>query len=334
MGFVSCVTLLGTRLARRHRDYTVFNIHMTSNTELRNRVKESVPDDIELFEQNGDVYGRDEHGEFKLSPMTGAAEPQDGRCGAVCTYTQERYGETRYCTQMPESTFVDDGSDFCKTHKSRDALMKQAQELFKHGYFATNYINFAKKLTATKFLFAVEMVGGLFEMSQHEFEIVQEERTIDTETSDLIEEDAVSVELPIPTTDTLSFQADQLWQAALAEVEINNMREVVFEDKMEKQRIAQSADMEGKITDTKTESVEHHLHLPISRLTKDIKEHLQNGGVSLEDDDGGVITFQQNDYTLDVEPEETDSTPTQDSSETAEDFSEMIKGDAEEIAVE
>jgi hypothetical protein len=314
-----------------------------STDNLRERVPDTVPDDVELFERDDEVFGRDEHGEFKLDPLRGSSEPVDGRCGAVCVYTHDRYGQTRYCTGMPESTFIDDGSDFCKRHKSREALMEHAHELFEHGYFAANYVNFAEKLSPSKFLFAVEMVGGLFEMSQHDFETNAEKRTIDTSDSDLIKEDAVEVELPIPSKTTLSFQADQLWQAALAEVEMNNMREVVFEDHMEKKKISQTADMDGKITDTKYESVEHHLHLPISRLTKDIKEHLQNGGVVLEDDDGGTVTFQKNDYTLDVQPKETDSDGTQsdsdgaeDTSKTATDFSEMIAGteDNEEIEVE
>lgn len=306
---------------------------------LRSRVPNSVPDDIELFEQDGDVYGRDAHGEFTLDPMRGSSEPQDGRCGAVVKYTMDRYGQTRYCTGMPESTFVDNGSDFCRLHKSHEALMERAQELFKHGHFATNYINFVKHLSASKFLFAVEMVGGLFEMSQHDFEVEKESRTIDTSDSNLIEEDAVEVELPIPTKTTLSLQADQLWNAALAEVEMNNMREAVFEDAAkhrmgEKETIAQTADMEGKITDTKYESVEHHLHLPISRLTTDIKKHLKNGGVTLEDDEGGVVTFQKNDYTLDVSPQENESDAAESVSETAEDFASALQADEEKEAAE
>lgn len=339
--FAFAVSLcLGPDWHDRHPDHTVFDtLRLMTQETLRDRVPDTVPDDVELFERDGIIWGRDDHGEFKLNPMRGSAEPVDGRCGAVCVYTQERYGQTRYCTGMPESTFVDGGSDFCKRHKSRKALMERAHELFEHGYFAANYVNFAEKLSPSKFLFAVEMVGGLFEMSQHDFETNAETRTIDTSDSELIKEDAVEVELPIPSKTTLSFQADQLWQAALAEVEMNNMREVVFEDQMEKKKISQTADMEGKITDTKYESVEHHLHLPISRLTKDIKEHLQNGGVQLDDDDGGVVTFQQNDYTLDVSPKETDSDATEDSSDTARDFSEAIaqneaEKEKEEVEVE
>lgn len=309
--------------------------------ELRDQVPDSVPDDVELFEQDDGIYGRDEHGEFELSPMRGSGEPVDGRCNAVLKFTMERYGQTRYCTQMPKKTFVEDGSEFCHIHKSREALMERAQELFKHGHFATNYVNFAKRLSPTKFLLAVEMVGGLFEMSQHDFEVEKETRTIDTEAADLIEEDAVEVELPIPTNSMLSLQADQLWQAALAEVEMNNMREAVFEDAMnhrvgEKEKISHTADMEGKITDTKTEAVEHHLHLPISRLTDDIKKHLKNGGVQLEDDNDATVTFEKHDYTMDVSPVEDDTADVDgDSGDVASQFTEHLKEEeAAEIEVE
>jgi len=305
---------------------------MGTNTSLRDRVPDTVPDDVELFEEDDDVYGRDEYGEFALAPMAGSDEPQDGRCGWVLKHTEARYGETRYCTAMPESTFVDDGSDYCRLHKSAEALMERAQELFKHGYFATNYVNFAKRLSAPKFLFAVEMVGGLFEMSRHEFDIQTEERTIDAANSDLISEDSVVVELPIPTNEMVSFQANELWSAALKEVMTQNMQEAVFEDGMSERTLADSADMEGQITDTKYESTEHHLHLPLSRVAKDIKEHLKNGGVSVDDDESGVVTFQKNDYTLDVSPDESDSDGAESVSEVSEDFTTALEADDDNAA--
>lgn len=312
---------------------------MTDEQDLRDRVPDHVPEDVTLFESGGDIYGRDDHGEFRINPMTGAAEPQDGRCGAVCKYTMQRYGETRYCTAMPESTFVDDGSDYCKLHKSMDALMEQAEELFKHGYFTVNYINFAQHLSPTKFLFAVEMVDGLFQMSEHEFDVTTVERTIDTSESPLISEDSIVIDLPMPQDSTLSLQANELWTAALKEVMTQNMQEAVFAEGVAAKTIATSADMEGQITDVKYEKEEHHLHLPISRLAKDIKEHLQNGGVTLEDDEGAAVTFQKNDYTLDVSPEETDSDGTQADSanagDVAADFTRHLEeDDAEPIEIE
>jgi hypothetical protein len=304
---------------------------------LRDRVPDTVPDDVELFEQDGEVYGRDDHGEFALNPMAGSSAPQSGRCGEPLKFYNDRYGEIRYCTAMPESTFIEDGSDYCRNHKSREALMERAHELFKHGYFATNYVNFAEKLDAAKFLFAVEMVGGLFELSRHDFDIEEETRTIDATESNLIVEESVDVSLPVPSNDTLSFHANELWTAALKQVMAQNMQEAVFEEGMATKTLTDSADMEGQITDTHYESTEHHLHLPISRVAKDIKEHLKNGGVAIDDADSGVVTFQKNDYTLDVSPNETDSDGAESVSETATDFSEALKAEGEndaEIEVE
>jgi hypothetical protein len=292
------------------------------NTEdLRSRVPDSVPDCIDLFERNGTVFGRDEHGEFELDPMRGADEPPDDRCGAPLTYYEDRYGQIRYCTGMPENTFVDGGSDFCRMHKSREALIERAHELFEHGYFATNYVNFAEKLDATKFIFAVQMLDGLFEMSDHDFNITRAERVIDTSNSGIIREDSAAVELPIPRSQGLQFQANELWMAALDEVKVQNMQEAIFTQGMEARTIAASADVEGQITDTVTEKEEHHLHLPVSRLTKDIKEHLKNGGVDVDGDDSAAITFEQRDYTLDVQPDD----DAESADDVAEEFSEAME---------
>jgi hypothetical protein len=317
-------------------DHTVFNALMAS--ELRNRVPDTVPDDVELFEDDGDVYGRKDGCEFRLNPMAGASEPpQDERlCGVPLRDYEARYGEIRYCTAMKVGNFPNpnyEHDEYCRNHQGRHQLMERAHELFEHGYFATNYVNFAEKLDAAKFLFAVEMVGGLFEMSRHEFDIVREQRVIDTSDSDLIQEDAVAVELPIPQEDTLSFQANELWMAALDEVKVQNMQEVVFTSGMSQKTLADSADMEGQITDTKYESTEHHLHLPISRLTKDIKEHLQNGGVAIDGDESGAVTFQKNDYTLDVSPDETDSDAAESVSEVSSEFTEQLEDEGVTVEV-
>jgi hypothetical protein len=307
-------------------------------TELRKRVSDTVPDDVTLFERDGDVWGRDEHGEFRLDPMGGSAEPPaDDRCGVPLRYYEERYGTIRFCTALKVGNFPDhnyEHDEYCRNHQSRHALMEQAHELFEHGYFATNYINFAEKLNAEKFIFAVEMFRGLLTQSTHDYDTASEVRVIDTSESTIINEDEVAVELLIPQDETHSFQANELWTAALKEVQVQNMQEVVFTDGMETQTLADSADMDGQITDTHYEKTEHHLHLPISRLAKDIKEHLKNGGVTIDDDEGGVITFQQNDYTMDVSPEETDSAETESVSAVSEDFAEQMQTDDDATDVE
>lgn len=277
-----------------------------TDDNLRDRVPDTVPDDIELFERDGEVHGRDSNGEFALNPMAGTEEPQEGRCGVPLKSYMDRYGEIRYCGALPVGKFKNtsyDHDEFCRNHQLRNALMERAKELFEHGYFASNYANFVDKIDPVKFLFAVQMVGGLFEQSQYEFDVHKEERNIDTSESEMIEEDQVRVTLPIPQNDAVLFAANELWMASIKEVMSQNMSEVVFEEGMSKQTYADSADMEGQITDYLTEDVEHHLHLPISRLAKDIKEHLQNGGVSTDGEDAGSITFEQKDYTLAVEPD-------------------------------
>jgi hypothetical protein len=296
------------------------------------------PESWETFWRDGEAWGRtDTEKEFRLN--AGSTEVQDGRCGTPIKDYERRYGEIRYCTQMPESTFVDDGSDYCRMHKSMDALMKQAHELFKHGYFASNYVNFAQKISGEKFLFAIEMFDGLVEQSRHDFEIKYDGRAIDMSESKFIAEDSVNVELPFPTNNLFKFQAQELWYASLASVMQQNMHETVFEEGVSQETIAQSADMEGKITDVKYEKQEHHLHLPISRVSKDIKEHLKNGGVSIkDDDDGDVLTFQKNDYTLSVGDDGPDSDGEENEVETlsADQFTKDVESDeaAAEIEVE
>jgi hypothetical protein len=307
---------------------------MDDTTSLRDRIPDSVPDDIELFEQGGEVYGRDDHGEFKLDPMRGSAEPQDGRCGEKCRHSLSRYGEIRYCTAMPAKTFPGYESDYCKQHIGHENLMKGAEKLFEHGWFAENYINFVEKLPAAKFVLAVEMFDGLLGMSRHEFECERVTKVIDTEDADIIPEDAVSIELPIPQNTGVMFQANELWMAALDEVKVKNMQEAIFKQGMERKTLTESADMEGSITDTHYESAEHHLHLPVSRLTKDIKEHLKNGGVSIDEEDSGVVTFQKNDYTLDVGPQEDFDAEPEDHKEFSGDFTEQLQEEESEIEVE
>lgn len=294
------------------------------------------PQEWETFWRGDTAWGRTDDGkEFELD--AGSTESIDNRCGAPLRDYERRYGEVRFCTQMPESTFVDGGSDYCRTHKSMDSLMERAHELFEHGYFASNYINFAEKLNGEKFLFAIEMFDGLLEQSQYDFEVERDVRSIDTSDAEYINEDTVDVELSFPTNPLYKFQAQELWYASLDSVMQQNMHETVFEDGVSQKTIAQSADMEGKITDTKYESVEHHLHLPISRVTKDIKEHLKNGGVSIDaEDDSGTLTFQQNDYTLSLGGDEESADDESEAIETlsADDFTKEMEDDSEAAEIE
>jgi hypothetical protein len=296
------------------------------------------PESYETFWRENDdgeleAWGRtDRDNEFKLD--SGSPEPVEGRCNATLRDYQNRYGERRYCGVLPAKNFPGYDSDYCRTHKHMDALEEHWQDLFKHGYFAESYVHVAQRLSPTKFLFAIEMLGGLMEMSQYEFDVAEEAVALDTSDSLLIQDDVVEVDMPVPTAH--KFQADQLWQGSLAEVEMRQMRELVFKEGVETDTYAATADVDGEITDSKTEQTEHHLHLPISRLTKDIKEHLKNGGVEIDAEaDSGTLTFQKNDYTLDVRPdEETASDDAQPVSEVGESFTEKLDADDESAVIE
>ncbi len=290
------------------------------------------PESFETFWRGGDAYGRDDRGnEFKLD--AGSPEPVEGRCNAPLRDYQRRYGEKRYCTQLPAKNFPGYDSDYCKLHKSMEALEDRWQELFRHGYFAESYVHVARHIEPTKFLFAVEMFGGLMELSNYKFEPTEEPISLDVSDSLLIQEDVVQVDLPIPTNDLYQFQANELWMAALDEVRMRKMQDAIFEDGVAKSTTVATAEAEGAITDRIQEDTEHHLNLPISRVTKDIKEHLKNGGVEIDaEGDDAAVTFQKNDYTLDISPdEESSSDGAQDVSETAQDFTERL--DSEDDAV-
>lgn len=329
---------VGTSWLAPHPDHPVFNTLPMSDTP--EPPHDAYPESWETFwteddEGNRVANGRTDDGkEFALD--AGSPDRVEGRCNAPLRDYERRYGEIRYCTQLPAKKFPGYDSEYCKTHISMEYLEERAHELFKHGYFAETYVHFASHLSPPKFLFAVEMLGGLFEMSDYGFEIEEEPVLIDTSDSDLIYEDVIEVSLPVPSTTKYLFQADQLWQGALAEVEMRNMREVVFNEGLSKDTYAQTADVDGEITDTLTEQTEHHLHLPISRLTKDIKEHLKNGGVEVgSDDESGTLTLQKNDYTLDITPEEEmEPDDAQSVSEVSEDFSEKLEAEDGQTVIE
>ena len=292
---------------------------------------ENYPESWETFYRDGDAWGRTDDGkEFELD--AGAQTPQDGRCTAPLRDYERRYGEIRYCTQMPESTFVDDGSDYCKLHKSMDALMDRAVELVEHGAFGRSYVIFSRSMEPLEFISAVEIFDGLLQQSRHKFEVEYDERAVNTSESDLIRENEVAVELPFPTNTRFKFQYKELWQAALDEVKVERMQHCIFDDGVSQKTIAQTADIDGKITDTKYESEEHHLHLSVSRLTKDMKEHLKNGGVEIgAADENGVVTFEKNDYTLDIAPTDDADSEQSDAPETvsAAEFSQELDVEAD-----
>jgi len=272
------------------------------------------PEDWETFYEDGDAYGRDGQGsEFKLD--AGSPEKVADRCNAPLRDYQRRYGEIRYCTQYPCSHFEPDdvdASDYCQHHRYMSET-PIGTGVFKHGYFGRSYVNFARDLAPTEFLLAVEMFDELLGMSQYEFGAEHERISLDTSESLFVAEDEVGLDLPIPQSRTN--QAHRLWMAALDEVKLQRMQEAIIEQGVSKQSVVDSADADGQITDTLTESKEHHLNLPVSRLTKDIKEHLKAGGVEVGQDEDATVTVKSAEWTTSLDAPEEDSATVEDVSE-------------------
>lgn len=70
-----------------------------------------------------DEYERDE--EAGYNPAAGAqsreAALRAGRCAEPLDRWEERYGEPRYCTRLPEAVFFDGGSERCQRHKENQS---------------------------------------------------------------------------------------------------------------------------------------------------------------------------------------------------------------------
>jgi hypothetical protein len=226
----------------------------------------------------------DERGN-EYNPHAGSQSPTEGRCNALLKWYEQRYGEPRYCTALPGWTFGQD-SDFCNQHKSREALMERHQELFEHGAWTQNYIYLLDKLSGPKKVYVVELFDDLLHDSIYSFDETRVEWEIDIDDVQWVEDASITTELPVPQQRKSA--ASALWMAALDMVRMQNMQEVIFDDGVESESVAATADDGGVITDKITESKEHHLNLPISRLTKDIEAHFERGGVTTDDEDATV----------------------------------------------
>lgn len=265
--------------------------------------------DMETFEKDGEKYGRDEHGEFKLD--AGNTEPVSSEelgyqpCNAVLKYTMERYGEVRYCTAMAEKNFNDSGSNRCRVHKGRDNIMDKHRDNYKTGAFVQSYVGLFDKMEPHKRVVAIEMFRNLLGESKYDFDETTVTETIDTADVDWYEGDEVAVDFPIPQQHET--RAKALWFATLEFIKVENIQEKMFEDAMKPQNgttgereVVITANEFGEVTDMG----EHHLNLPLSRIIKDHKNLLQMGGVALdnEEESKGEVVAREWVVTMD-EPE-------------------------------
>lgn len=254
----------------------------------------------------------DEHGEYETD--AGSPHPVEAEdvgyepCNAVLKYTFERYGERRYCTAMAEENFKEDGSQFCKHHKSREALMKQQAEAFKHGAYAKSHKHKFQHLPPHKQIMANELYKDLMSESRYEFESDEVEINIDVSDADFAPDaDTLVMSHPLPTEHEMRGKA--LWFAALDFVTMESIREEQFRVAAEetgpdgeplavgeRTTVVTVTEQGREITDKD----EHHLNLPLSRLQKDYERHLKFGGVDTDPEGESAVSIDSRDWVVEL----------------------------------
>lgn len=245
---------------------------------------------------------RDEHGDY--DPDAGEPHPIDPDevpyepCNAVLKYTWKRYGERRYCSGMAVSNFGDAANyehpDFCKHHQSRAALMKKHEDDMKTGAHSKSHQHTFDYMPPHKKLIANDLYKSLLKESTYDFEEESVELEVDVSDSDFAGPEVDTLVLDHPVPDEHEIRGKALWHAALDFVTMESIKQEQF------RVAAQEAGPEGgPLAVGETTSVvtvtedgrevedrdEHHLNLPLSRITKHYKEHMKFGGVKYDTDD-------------------------------------------------
>lgn len=243
---------------------------------------------------------RDEYGEYDVDAGSPHPISEDDvsyvPCNAVLKHTFSRYGERRYCTGMASVNFDSEGSQFCKHHRSREALMKQHAENFKTGAYVSDTQDVFAYLEPHEQILANDLYRSLLEESTYNFDAEDTELEIDVADSEFAP-DADTLVLSHPVPQNRLMRAKALWFASLDFLTMQSIREeqfrVAFEETFEGEPLAMGervsvvgvSDEAGAVEDRD----EHHLNLALSRIQKDYKRHMEFGGVEYEaaDDDGG-----------------------------------------------
>lgn len=161
------------------------------------------------------------------------------------------------------------------------------EDNFETGAYSKSYKSLADNMPVHTYAVAIALYKDLRGESVHDFgEATVTEHELDASDVEWFEEDAVTMQFPIG--DQKRAQEKALWFAALDFCRIEAMEEKQFEDAIadnttvgEREAVVAVTDNGQEITDEE----EHHLNLPMSRITKDYKRHLEFGGVPIEASD-------------------------------------------------
>ena len=274
-----------------------------------------------------DGYEVDSNGRG-YDPDTGNPEPVDGRCNALLTNYEERYGEPRYCGKVIPQRNGEYLHQTCKNHRGQEALMKSAEELMQTGAFSQTIDHVFDKYPAWKKVTAHGLFESLMGQSTYEYAVEYEPKSFDFSDSDFkplfVDQDGDSLydendqlEILVGYPTEYSDQALALYQASIMSIMQVDVLSTINDAKVE------NADrpMESKTTDYAQLSAppnehdpspqefitleswsEHHLNLPYSRLIKDRPKLLEFGGVvtDAEPEQGDTSSLSIDDIELEV----------------------------------
>jgi len=255
-------------------------------------------DNIDPYEEDDKPPATSDHYDWswdsrniRYNENAGSQTPTKGRCNALLVSWEERYGEPRYCTRIPERFYKCEGdSNFCKKHKGREGLMQRAKEMMSHGMFSKTFMHYFDKSDPVEKVFVTALFESLIERSKYDFDVGDNSIELDFSDSEreperhgvvTDDEDKAVIYFPEPTQNHTPALA--LLEASVDEVKMLKANSDIFADNMksESTEVAATTD-DGRIGETIEEVSEHYLNLPYSRLVKDHKENLKRGGVDIE----------------------------------------------------
>lgn len=254
-------------------------------------------------------YERDQYGEY--NPNSGSQTPTPGRCNETLKHYESRYGEKRYCCQIPRKFRQRGGAPYCRHHAGRANRYMKVQELFEHGVHSETMKAFYSRVSPLEQLMAWRTYESLLEQSIHPFEVKYQSTCfhfdIDADEwreaydyekyippvvhENLNENGELHVEVPYVADEKFEDVAMALWNAAVDGVQMTRVNARLSEKHNESkttshaQLTAPPSEHDSTPQEFKTieEWTEHHLNLVYSRLVRDRETLLEYGGVGIEE---------------------------------------------------
>lgn len=246
-------------------------------------------DNGEYYRAGFDPYGRpiDPTGN-SFNPWAGSEEPTEGRCNSTLNKWEIRYGKRRYCGSWPSKE-----TGVCKNHQNRiteenaKEYQMKASHVVEHGLFSRSLENFYSHIEPDRQIYVWGLFDDLIDDSIFDFQCEYREITIDCSDTDAVpdefkDEDGL-VELEVPNPSEHRDRAMSLWLAAIDRVKMINANAQILSEGVGIPKTVAAGMTEFGEEWRIEEEQEHHLNLPYSRLTRDIQEMLEYGGVGVDE---------------------------------------------------